>query len=207
MGLRQFRLTETQKYPHVTFFFNGGRREPLDRDLEEYVLIDSDKIDSFANAPAMKALEIAEQAEVLIESGRFDFGMINFANADMVGHTGDFAAAEVAATTVDTAVGRVLAAVETAGGAALIIADHGNADEMLIHNKRGEDEISAKHSINPVPCICFDPQAPRPYALRQPDGDETPGHAPGLSHVAATLFLMLGRPVPDGLNAPLLVPA
>jgi len=207
MGLRQFRLTETQKYPHVTFFFNGGRREPLDRDLEEYLLIDSDKIDSFANAPAMKAVEIADQAVVLIGSGRFDFGMINFANTDMVGHTGDFAAAKVAATTVDTALGRILAAVEAAGGAALILADHGNADEMLILNKRGEAEISTKHSINPVPCICFDPQAQRPYTLRQPDGDATPGHAPGLSHVAATLYLMLGRPVPEGLNAPLLVPA
>jgi 2,3-bisphosphoglycerate-independent phosphoglycerate mutase len=207
MGLRQFRLTETQKYPHVTFFFNGGRREPLDRDLEEYVLIASDKIDSFAAAPAMKAVEIADHAVSMIESGRFDFGLINFANTDMVGHTGDFAATEVAATTVDTALGRVLAAVEAAGGAALIIADHGNADEMLILNKRGAEEIATKHSINPVPCILFDPRGDRPYTLRQQDGDHSPGHAPGLSHIAATLFLMLGRPVPDGLNAPLLIPA
>jgi 2,3-bisphosphoglycerate-independent phosphoglycerate mutase len=206
MGLRQFRLTETQKYPHVTFFFNGGRREPLDRGLEEYVLIDSDKIDSFAQQPKMKAPEIADQAVPMIESGRFDFGMINFANTDMVGHTGDFAAAKVAATTVDVALGRILAAVERAGGAALIIADHGNADEMIILNKKGEEEISTKHSINPVPCILFDPLPERPYALRQPDGDDTAGHAPGLSHVAATLFLMLGRPIPDGLNPPLLVP-
>jgi 2,3-bisphosphoglycerate-independent phosphoglycerate mutase len=207
MGLHQFRLTETQKYPHVTFFFNGGRREPLDRNLEEYILIDSDKIDSFAQRPAMKAPEIARQAVALIESGRFDFGLINFANADMVGHTGDLAATEVAATTVDIALGRILAAVERTGGSALIIADHGNADEMLILNKRGEEEISTKHSINPVPCILFDPRPGRPYALRQQDGDDSPGHAPGLSHIAATLFLMLGRPVPDGLNAPLLLPA
>jgi 2,3-bisphosphoglycerate-independent phosphoglycerate mutase len=205
MGLQQFRLTETQKYPHVTFFFNGGRREPLDRELEEYILIDSDKIDSFALQPKMKAPEIADQAVPMIESGRFDFGMINFANTDMVGHTGDFGAAKVAATTVDVALGRILAAVERAGGTALILADHGNADEMIILNKRGEEEVSTKHSINPVPCICFDPRPERPYGLRQPDGDDTAGHAPGLSHVAATLFLMLGRPVPDGLNAPLFI--
>ena len=155
----------------------------------------------------MKAQEIADQAVPMIESQRFDFGLINFANTDMVGHTGDFAAAEVAATTVDTALGRILAAIERAGGAALIIADHGNADEMIILNKKGAEEISTKHSINPVPCILFDPRSERPYTLRQPDGDETAGHAPGLSHVAATLFLMLGRPVPAGLNAPLLVPA
>ena len=202
-GLSQFRLTETQKYPHVTFFFNGGRREPLDAALEEYVLIDSDKIDSFAHAPAMKAVEIGDAAEGLIGSGRFDFGMINFANTDMVGHTGDFAAAKVAAEAADTALGRVLAALQRAGGCALVLADHGNADEMSIVNKRGEEEISTKHSLNPVPCICFDPQADRPYRLRQPEGEEAAGTTPGLGHVAATCCVMLGKPVPEGWLEPL----
>lgn len=207
-GLTQFRLTETQKYPHVTFFFNGGRREPLDPALEEYLLIASDKIDSFADAPAMKAVEIAGAAKRLIASGRFDFGMINFANADMVGHTGDFAAAKVAAATVDTALGRVLAAVEQAGGVALVLADHGNADEMVILNKLGAEEVSTKHSLNPVPCICFDPSldatgAEHPYRLRQAEGEERAGQTPGLGHVAATCCVMLGRPVPEGWLSPL----
>jgi len=202
-GLSQFRLTETQKYPHVTFFFNGGRREPLEATREEYCLIDSDKIDSFAHAPAMKAVEIADAAEGLVGSGRFDFGLINFANTDMVGHTGDFAAAKVAAEAADTALGRVLAAVERAGGCALVLADHGNADEMVIINKRGEEEISTKHSLNPVPCICFDPQADHPYRLRQPEGEEQAGVTPGLGHVAATCCVMLGKPVPEGWLPPL----
>ncbi|HBB41224.1 MAG: 2,3-bisphosphoglycerate-independent phosphoglycerate mutase [Nitrospirae bacterium CG_4_8_14_3_um_filter_70_85] len=204
-GLSQFRLAETQKYPHVTFFFNGGRHEPLAPARESYVLIESDKIDSFAHAPAMKAVEIAESAERLVAEGRFDFGILNFANTDMVGHTGDFAAAKVAATAVDTALGRVLAAVERAGGVALVLADHGNADEMVIINKRGAAEISTKHSLNPVPCICFDPQAERPYHLRQPEGEEVAGSTPGLGHVAATCCVMLGRPVPEGWLPPLFV--
>ncbi len=207
-GLSQFRLTETQKYPHVTFFFNGGRREPLDAEREEYVLIDSDKIDSFADAPAMKAAEIADAAEGLIGSGRFDFGLINFANADMVGHTGDFTAAKVAAEAADTALGRVLTAVERAGGCALVLADHGNADEMVILNKRGEEEISTKHSLNPVPCICFDPgieTASSPYRLRRPEGEERAGVTPGLGHIAATCCVMLGKPVPEGWLPPLFI--
>jgi len=202
-GLTQLRLTETQKYPHVTFFFNGGRREPLDAEREEYLLIDSDKVDSFAEAPAMKAVEIATAAERLIATGRFDFGLINFANTDMVGHTGDFEAARVAAATVDTALGRILAAVEAAGGCALVLADHGNADEMVIINKRGEEEVSTKHSLNPVPCICFDPVSVRPYRLRQSEGEERAGVTPGLGHVAATCCVMLGRAVPEGWLPPL----
>ncbi|RMF77961.1 MAG: 2,3-bisphosphoglycerate-independent phosphoglycerate mutase [Nitrospirae bacterium] len=202
-GLAQFRLTETQKFPHVTFFFNGGRREPLDPKLEEYVLIDSDKIDSFAKAPAMKAPEIAEAAERLLASGRFDFGLINFANTDMVGHTGDFEAAKVAAATVDRALGRVLAALERAGGVALVLADHGNADEMYIVNKQGEREVSTKHSLNPVPCICFDPAGARPYRMRQPVGEERAGVTPGLGHVGSTLCAMLGWEVPEGWLPPL----
>jgi 2,3-bisphosphoglycerate-independent phosphoglycerate mutase len=78
---------------------------------------------------------------------------------------------------------------------------------MVILNKKGEEEISTKHSINPVPCICFDPRPERPYSLGQPDRDETAGHTTGLSHGAATLFLMLGRAVRRELNAPLFVPA
>ena len=128
LGIKQFRLAETQKYAHVTFFFNGGYRNPLDPSMEDYFLIESDKIDSFATAPKMKALEIADKAVELISSGVYGFGLINFANTDMVGHTGDFGAAKVAAETVDQALGQVLDAVEKAGGLGLVTTDHVNAD-------------------------------------------------------------------------------
>ncbi|GIT03886.1 MAG: hypothetical protein CM1200mP28_11450 [Deltaproteobacteria bacterium] len=103
LGLKQFRLTETQKYPHVTFFYNGGYREPLDSSMENYHLIASDKIPSFADQPAMKAGEIRNKAVEFTRSGEYQYGLINFANADMVGHTGDFQATVHAVETIDAA--------------------------------------------------------------------------------------------------------
>jgi len=200
LGLNQFRLAETQKYAHVTFFFNGGYRNPLDRSRETYHLIDSDKIDSFALAPKMKAFEIADQAVRFIQSGRFDYGLINFANTDMVGHTGDMQAAIVAAQTVDLAVRMICRAIEAAGGVAIITADHGNADEMLIINKKtGREEISTKHSINPVPFVLFDPGFDGGYRLKQGTG-KSPLN---LSMIAATNFILLGKPVPSDIADPL----
>ncbi len=202
-GIRQFRLTETQKFPHVTFFFNGGRREPLDPAMEDYILIPSDKGVSFADHPAMKAPEIADKAVELIESGEYGFGLINFANADMVGHCGRMDAAIRAVEAVDAAVGRIVAAVEAAGGAALITADHGNAEEMMVHTDHG-DEPCTRHSTNPVPCILFDAAWRGGYHLRQPRPDDDVQHTPGLSHLAATLFVMLGMPPPADMNPPLI---
>jgi len=203
-GIRQFRLTETQKFPHVTFFFNGGRREPLDPAMEEYILIPSDKGISFADAPAMKAVEIADKAVGLIGTGEYGFGLINFANADMVGHCGRIAPAITAIEAVDTAIGRIVAALEAAGGCALITADHGNAEEMLVHTSHG-DEACTRHSINPVPCILFDPRYDGTYHLRQARAGEDVSTTPGLSHLAATLFVMLGMDAPADMNAPLIV--
>jgi len=200
MGIKQFRLTETQKYPHVTFFFNGGYRKPLDASMEDYILIDSDKGVSFADAPQMKAVEIAEKAVALIESGEYGFGLINFANADMVGHCGKIAPVISAVEAVDAAVGRIVAALEKAGGAALITADHGNAEEMLVTGKDGSTEPCTKHSTNLVPCMLFDPAYDGSYNLRQPDDGE-----PGLSNLAATLFEVMGHAVPDDLDASLIV--
>ncbi len=195
-GLTQFRLAETQKYAHVTFFYNGGYRSPLDKSREHYYLIDSDKIDSFADAPAMKAIEIAEKAVELIRSGKYDFGLINIANTDMVGHTGDFEAAVSATETVDRALKIICAAINEVNGIALITADHGNADEMLIKNKRsGKIERSTKHSINLVPCILYDPKFNQEYTLKSKDGDAYPG----LSMIAATNHILLGREIPEGL--------
>jgi len=199
MGIRQFRLTETQKYPHVTFFFNGGRREPLDPAMEEYFLIPSDKGVSFDEHPQMKAPEIADKAVALIESGDYGFGLINFANADMVGHCGKIEPAIAAIEAVDTAVGRITAALEKVGGLALISADHGNAEEMLVATGKGTQESSTKHSTNPVPCILFDPHYDGGYHLRQPVGNDVPGEEPGLAHIAATLFQMLGTEPPEDI--------
>lgn len=200
LGLNQFRLAETQKYAHVTFFFNGGYRNPLNPDKETYHLINSDKIDSFAKAPAMKAVEIAAQAVTFIHSGAFDFGLINFANTDMVGHTGDMNATIIAAQTVDLAVRQICEALEAVNGVAIITADHGNADEMLIFNKKtGKEELSTKHSINPVPFAIFDPGFNGEYKLKTPDSHPELN----LSNIAATNFLLLGKQIPSDINDPL----
>jgi 2,3-bisphosphoglycerate-independent phosphoglycerate mutase len=202
LGLHQFRLAETQKYAHVTFFYNGGYREPLDPTREQYVLIPSDKIASFAQAPAMKAREIGEKARELILAGRFAYGLINFANTDMVGHTGDLAAAVRSAEAVDAALARLLEALAQAGGTALITADHGNADEMISPNpKTGRREPNTRHSLNPVPAILYDPlyRGPADYTLRPPDGAEPNT----LARVMATNYLLLGRLPPDDVDGPL----
>jgi 2,3-bisphosphoglycerate-independent phosphoglycerate mutase len=202
LGIPQFRLAETQKYAHVTFFYNGGYREPLDNKLEEYVLIPSDKMDSFAKAPQMKAKEIGAKARQLILSGRFRYGLINFANTDMVGHTGDLAAAVRAAEAVDAALGVIIEALAQTGGTALITADHGNADEMISLNpKTGKREPNTRHSLNPVPAILFDPlyRGPQDYTLRALDG----ANPNTLSRVAATNYLLLGMVPPDGIDPPL----
>jgi len=205
LGIRQFRLTETQKYPHVTFFFNGGYREPLDASLEDYILIPSDKGVSFADQPQMKAAEIADKAVELVESGSYGFGLINFANADMVGHCGKVEPAITAIEAVDTAVGRIVEALQKAGGCALITADHGNAEEMQVLLKNGDHEASTKHSVNPVPCILFDPSYDGSYQLRQPDAADDIQTKPGLSHLAATLFEAMELDVPADLNPSLIV--
>jgi 2,3-bisphosphoglycerate-independent phosphoglycerate mutase len=197
LGLKQFRLTETQKYAHVTFFFNGGYKNPLDPSQETYHLISSDKIASFAEAPQMKAMEIAAQAVDFIESDEYDFGLINFANADMVGHTGNMEAAIKAVETVDTALKMICQAMEKKGGLVVITADHGNADEMLIVNKKtGKEELSTKHSINPVPFIIFDPSYQNEYQLLKLE----PDNPLNLSMIAATNFILLGQDVPEGLS-------
>jgi len=203
MGVKQFRLTETQKFPHVTFFFNGGYRKPLDDSMEDYILIPSDKGISFAKAPEMKAPDIADKAVELIESGEYGFGLMNFANADMVGHCGAIEPAVAAIEAVDRAVGRIVDALEKVGGCALITADHGNAEEMQVF-KDGESEPCTKHSVNPVPCILFDPAFDGSYQLRQAQECDDITRAPGLSHLAATLFEVMGYAVPNDLNASLI---
>ena len=195
LGLKQFRLSETQKFAHVTFFYNGGYREPLDPLKENYHFIASDKIPSFAERPAMKASGISKKAVEFINSGEYQYGLINFANADMVGHTGDFQATVRAVEAVDSALDNIVRAIDAVNGLLVITADHGNADEMLISNQNGTLEISAKHSLNPVPFLIYDPLYNGDYRLK-PFGQD---YNNNLSNIAATNFLLLGQAVPDDL--------
>ena len=190
---KQFRLAETQKFPHVTFFFNGGYRLPLDASLETYTSIPSDCPADFALKPRMKAREIADKACEYIQEGSYDFGLINFANPDMLGHTGDMRAVIRGVEEVDACLGKILQALEQAGGMAIITADHGNADEMLITNAKGTQEISTKHSINPVPCIFFDPSRGSQIRINNLE-------KPGLANIAASNFVLMGLDVPEGLE-------
>ncbi len=205
-GHRQFRLAETQKFAHVTFFFNGGYRQPLDPAMEDYILIPSDRDTPFDQAPQMKAPEIADKAVQLVLEKNHRFGLINFANTDMVGHTGNFRAAVAATEAVDQALGQIFQALREVGGTALITADHGNADEMFVKNNKGEVEPSTKHSLNLVPAMLFDPFYDGRFAFRPPASGDDVADTPGLSHIAATNLMMLGEDVPEGLQAPLIVP-
>ena len=195
LGLKQFRLSETQKFAHVTFFYNGGYREPLDPLQENYHFIASDKIPSFAELPAMKAPGISKKAVEFINSGEYQYGLINFANADMVGHTGDFQATVRAVEAVDAALDNIVRAIDAVNGLLVITADHGNADEMLISNQNGTLDISTKHSLNPVPFLIYDPLYNGDYRLK-PFGQD---YNNNLSNIAATNYLLLGQAVPDDL--------
>jgi 2,3-bisphosphoglycerate-independent phosphoglycerate mutase len=127
--MRQLRIAETEKYAHVTFFFNGGIEKPYYG--EDRVLVPSPKVETYDMQPEMSAVEVTDQLLAKIDSGKYDVIILNYANCDMVGHTGNFDAAVKAVETVDTCVGRVEDAVKKMGGIMLLTADHGNADKML----------------------------------------------------------------------------
>ncbi len=147
-GLRQLRIAETEKYAHVTFFFNGGVETVCDG--EDRVLINSPKVATYDMQPEMSAPEVTDAVVKCIESGDYDVIVLNFANCDMVGHTGVFDAAVKAVETVDTCVGKVVDALQKMGGVALITADHGNADQMIDYETNG---AFTAHTTNVVPLI------------------------------------------------------
>jgi 2,3-bisphosphoglycerate-independent phosphoglycerate mutase len=149
LGKKQLRIAETEKYAHVTFFFNGGVETQYDG--EDRVLIPSPKVATYDMKPEMSAIEVTDEAVKRVESGQYDVIILNYANCDMVGHTGDFGAAVSAIEAVDGCLGRLLDAIEKAGGAALITADHGNADKM---KEQSGDPFTA-HTTFPVPFIAF----------------------------------------------------
>jgi len=150
-GKTQLRIAETEKYAHVTFFFNGGVEEPYDG--EDRCVIPSPKVATYDLQPEMSAYLVAEECVKRIESDKYDVIILNFANCDMVGHTGDFGAAVKAVEAVDECVGKVVDAIMKKGGAALITADHGNADRMLV--EAGSDDPFTAHTTNPVPLIAI----------------------------------------------------
>jgi len=150
-GLRQLRIAETEKYPHVTYFFNGGEETVFPG--EERVMIPSPKVATYDLQPEMSAYGVAEEAVRWIKQDKLDFMVLNFANPDMVGHTGDFDAAVKAIQAVDECLGRVLDALLEKGGAAMVLADHGNSDQMVDYETGAPH---TNHTLNPVPCILVD---------------------------------------------------
>lgn len=147
-GLTQLRIAETEKYAHVTFFFNGGEEKPYQG--EERILVASPKVATYDLQPEMSAIEVTDKLVAAIKTGKFDLIILNFANSDMVGHTGVLDAAKKAVATVDTCVGRVVDAMRSQGGISLITADHGNAEMMLDHVT---GEPFTAHTNNDVPLI------------------------------------------------------
>ncbi len=190
-----FAISETQKFGHVTYFWNGNRSGYLDEKLETYVEIPSDRI-QFDKAPRMKAVEITDRTLELLDSKKFRFGRLNLANGDMVGHTGVMPAVIEAVETVDACVGRLLEAVDKLGGVAIVTADHGNSDDMF-SVKNGVRQPKTSHSLNPVPCWIVDSGYDGEYTLA---GLEQRG----LSNVAATICNLLGYEAPDGYDPSLI---
>ncbi len=148
LGLTQLRIAEYEKYAHVTFFFNGGVEEPYKG--EDRILVPSPKVATYDLKPEMSAIEVTDKVVEAIKSGKYDFIILNYANCDMVGHTGVFPAVIKAVETVDTCVGRFVDAIREVGGEVCITADHGNADQMMDYEN---DQPFTKHTTNPVPLI------------------------------------------------------
>jgi 2,3-bisphosphoglycerate-independent phosphoglycerate mutase len=190
-GMTQLRIAETEKYAHVTFFFNGGRETVFPG--EERILVPSPKVATYDQQPEMSAPEVTDKVVEAIRSGRFDVVVLNYANTDMVGHTGRFDAAVKAVETVDASLGRLAEAVETAGGTLVITADHGNA-EMMRDPETGAPHTA--HTLNPVPFIIVNP----PVALARVEHGR-------LADVAPTLLDLLGLPKPAAMTGHSLIVA
>lgn len=183
-GMREYALSETQKFGHVTYFWNGNRSGKVDETLEVYEEIPSDII-PFELAPKMKADEITEHMVENMAAKKFDFLRCNYPNGDMVGHTGVMEAVITAIEAVDAGVGKIIDAADRYGYLVCITADHGNADQML-DMKKGKASIRTAHSLNPVPFIIYDPD--KDHVFRE-------GHF-GLANVAPTILKLMGLEAP-----------
>ena len=181
-GINEYACSETQKYGHVTYFWNGNRSEKFSEELETWEEVPSD-VRSFDECPWMKGTEIADLVIAAIESGKYGFIRCNFPNGDMVGHTGNLYATEIAVETVDLELTRIRKACDEHGCILVVTADHGNSDQMLEKNKKGVVSVRTAHSLRPVPFIIHDPDERHEMDTESPFG---------LANVAPTVVELLG---------------
>ncbi len=186
-GVVSFAVSETQKFGHVTYFWNGNRSGYIDASLETYVEVPSDNVE-FDTTPAMKVREITDEVIDLLRSGRYRFGRLNFPSGDMVGHTGNLDATVDAMEVIDECMARLLAVITELDGVLVYTADHGNADVMYTE-ANGVRSPKTSHTLSPVPFAIFDPNYDGEYHMAA-------RAAPGLANVAATLFNLLGYEPP-----------
>ena len=197
-GINVLAISETQKYGHVTYFWNGNKSGKFSDELETYIEIPSDVV-PFEQRPWMKCAEITDKLIECLESGKYKCLRVNFPNGDMVGHTGNFVATQCSMEALDLCLARILKVVDKLHGVALITADHGNADEMYELDKKGELKLSkdgqpkskTSHTLNRVPCIIYDNFYSDAYTVKADNGEF------GLSNVAATTVNLLGYEAPE----------
>ena len=198
-GVSQLAISETQKYGHVTYFWNGNKSGKFSEQLETYIEIPSDRV-PFEQRPWMKCAEITDKLIECLESGKYRYLRLNFPNGDMVGHTGSLEATRCSMEALDIQLGRILPVIDRLGGVALITADHGNADEMFELDKKtglpkqdksGHYKAKTSHTLNPVPCIIYDNITHGEYTVKEDKGQF------GLSDVAATMVNLMGYKAPD----------
>ena len=182
-GKKQLRIAETEKYAHVTYFFNGGGEKPFSG--EDRILIESKKVDSYDQAPEMSAREITDRLAKELDKDQYDFILVNYANPDMVGHTGNLSAAVKALEETDRCLGELMESVLKKEGFLLITADHGNVEEMV--NPRN-GEVDTEHSLNPVPCWLVS----REYYIDEKKSAESVSTGGMLMDIPVTVLDLLG---------------
>ena len=195
LGIKSFAISETQKYGHVTYFWNGNKSGYVNKDLETYIEIPSDKI-QYDKAPKMKAFEITDKSIELLQSGEYQFGRINFPNGDMVGHTGVPEAIIESLEATDQCLKKLIEVMNELGGITVVLADHGNSDEMYTV-KNGKKSVSTAHSLNPVPFAIVDANYQDEYKIAALEQR-------GLSNVASTLLNLLGYEKPEDYDPSLI---
>jgi 2,3-bisphosphoglycerate-independent phosphoglycerate mutase len=198
-GIRSFAISETQKFGHVTYFWNGNKSGYINEALETYVEIPSDNVE-FNTTPAMKVREITAETIDLLRSGEYQFGRLNFPSGDMVGHTGHLHATVEAMEVIDECMALLIDVIDELGGVIIYTADHGNADVMYTIDAAGDKHPKTSHTLSPVPFAIHDPNYDGEYRMV----DAAPGDAHGLANVAATVLNLLGFDAPDDYLQPLI---